>query len=465
MIFPQHETFHSLIQRHKTVPVYCQFTETHLTPIGVFEHLQPLSPQILLESGHYSTDGGRYSYIGLQLTKQTQETSQLKDLEIMDHNSYFDELLPPFYNGYIGYVSFAYTKALFNLGELTAPPYQLYRPKIMVIIDHLRSQVSIVYNAHQHEYDQAKAAILDIRQLILAQGAYQEVHSLPGQVHFGSNMSKQGFMDKVKQAKEHIIRGDIFQVVLSQRFTAKVQGLDSFALYKQVKAENASPYLCYMQLDDRTIICSSPEMLFKHEQNMIETVPIAGTRKVCHDGKDHQRAYALLHDEKELAEHLMLVDLGRNDLGRVSLPGSVHVSRYGEVKQLSSVMHLVSHVKGRLDKSFSPLEGMLACFPAGTVSGAPKKRALEIIDTLEDEPRDLYAGAIFYLNTDGAINSCISIRTIEIQNDSLTIQAGAGIVYDSNPASEYQETINKARALFTAVGRLYEGGISYDFDH
>tara|TARA_Y100001936_G_C16010397_1_gene633216 strand:- start:510 stop:1403 length:894 start_codon:yes stop_codon:yes gene_type:complete len=266
-----------------------------------------------------------------------------------------------------------------------------------------------------------------------------------------SNIKHNDFLDMVKKAKEYILSGDIFQVVLSQRFAVPFK-LPPFSLYRALRRLNPSPFLFHLNFGDFSIIGSSPEILVRVRNNKVTIRPIAGTRP---RGKtvdeDQILANQLLADPKELAEHLMLLDLGRNDVGRVAKIGSVKVTEKMLVERYSHVMHIVSNVEGELDSQFDALKALLAGFPAGTVSGAPKVRAMEIIDELETEKRGIYAGCIGYFGANGDMDSCIALRTAIVKDDVMYVQAGGGIVADSDPEAEYQESQNKARALILAA--------------
>ena len=265
------------------------------------------------------------------------------------------------------------------------------------------------------------------------------------------NVTRRQFKRAVTKAKAYIRKGDVIQVVLSQRFSAPLRS-KSFDVYRSLRAVNPSPYMFYLKMRDLVLVGSSPELLVRCEEGVVSTRPIAGTRpRGKNDAQDDRLAKELLADAKERAEHLMLVDLGRNDLGRVSTYASVKVDEFMAVEKYSHVMHLVSNVVSRLKKGKDAWDALAACFPAGTVSGAPKIRAMEIIDELETVRRGPYAGAIGYFGFSGNLDSCIIIRTIVIKNRRLYMQAGAGIVADSDPGREYQETVNKARALMEAV--------------
>ncbi|MBI9014757.1 MAG: anthranilate synthase component I family protein [Clostridiales bacterium] len=471
MIYPDYETFTKLQLEYSSVPIYTQFKEDYFTPIAIFEKLKLLKPTYLLESAGEHQENGRYSYIGLDSKYLKDHFTSIHSLEkhLTGYKNMTISVLPPFYNGFIGYLGYESIQALHPIEikhQSEIPTLQLLFSKVTVIIDHFINEISIVYNADclGDEYHVGVQAVKKIHNLIQNENILPKHHKFPGQLIISSNMTKNSYIEMVKKAQNYIAEGDIFQVVLSQKFTADYSS-DPFEVYKSVRRENPSPYLSYIEFEDVITICSSPELLIKHQDSLIETAPIAGTRAVKNDGKDDQRAHELLNDEKELAEHLMLVDLGRNDVGRVSKPGSVHVESFCQIKKYAKVMHLVSSVKGILKEDENSISALISAFPAGTVSGAPKIRAMEIIDELEPDNRNLYAGSIFYINNNGNLNSCIAIRTIMIKDNQLTIQSGGGIVYDSKPEDEYLETLNKAGALFSALENLYEGGIHYDFNH
>ena len=265
------------------------------------------------------------------------------------------------------------------------------------------------------------------------------------------NLNKEKFSELVNKAKEYLYDGDIFQVVLSRKFSFKSQG-DLLKVYKILRQINPSPYMYHMKMDNRTIIGSSPEMLLRVTGNVVETFPIAGTRKVTDDEvKNEERKKDMLNDEKELAEHTMLVDLGRNDIGRVCKYGSVHVEELMSVKKFSHVQHMVTHVVGELNPTYDSFDALTAVFPAGTVSGAPKVRAMEIIDELEPEARGPYAGAVGYFSFNGCCDFAIAIRTIFFDGNHGFVQTGAGIVSDAIPENEFNETKNKATAMLNAL--------------
>ncbi len=275
---------------------------------------------------------------------------------------------------------------------------------------------------------------------------------------FSSNMSRAQYLEVVERAKEYIRAGDILQVVPSQRLNSGITS-PPFDIYRALRSINPSPYMYYLKLGELTLIGSSPEVLVRLEEDQIEVRPIAGTRpRGLTEAEDKHLEGELLNDEKERAEHLMLVDLGRNDVGRVALVGSVKVTEFMVVERYSHVMHLVSNVRGKLQAGKDAFDVLAACFPAGTVSGAPKIRAMEIIDQLEPTRRGPYAGAVGYFGFSGNMDTCITIRTIVVKDGIAYVQAGGGVVADSIPELEYQETLNKARALMRAIELAGAGG-------
>jgi anthranilate synthase component 1 len=303
--------------------------------------------------------------------------------------------------------------------------------------------------ALKNQYNEALEILDELQELIGEQHYYSGKIAIISEVE--SNTEPKEFSEMVEKARSYIYEGDIFQVVLSQRFGVDFEG-DRFMLYRALRAVNPSPYLFYLDFDEFALIGSSPEVLVRVQNQVAEVLPIAGTRK---RGKDEAEDKALeedlLADPKEMAEHVMLVDLGRNDLSRICEPGSVTVDRSTYIERYSHVMHIVSDVSGDLDKNMNCVDALMNCFPAGTVSGAPKVRAMEIIDELEKNKRGPYAGAVGYFDFSGNMDTCIAIRTMVATNNQVFIQAGAGIVADSDPEKEYEETVNKAKALVEAL--------------
>lgn len=462
--------------KYTATPIYKSMNEDMLTTMSLYKKLEQLAPKFILESVGNPEDVGRYTYIGID-GNELSATSNLTLLEIEKLTGVYTSPenldLPPFHCGFIGYFSY---ESVTNILPVTLtktssiPQSQLIFAKKLLIVDHLLHKLHIVYNAEKSmdygkEYIRAEKYIQEITELLDTTVPLSSKEELePRSITIKSNTSKDAYIQNVNMAKKYIEEGEIFQVVLSQKFSVKCN-LDPIELYRNVRRENPSPYLSYIRFKDLTTICSSPEILVKKIGDTVETAPIAGTRPILNDGKDDQRSNELLKDEKELAEHLMLVDLGRNDVGKISKPGTVTVNSFCKVKRYSKVMHLVSNVTGIVTENLSALDPIKATFPAGTVSGAPKIRAMEIIDELEKDNRNLYAGTIFYLNTNGNLNSCIAIRTLVIKDDEITIQAGGGIVYDSDPLAEYHESLNKAKALFKSIEMTHKGDVHYDFSY
>jgi anthranilate synthase component 1 len=383
------------------------------------------------------------------------------------------EGLPRFYGGLVGYIGYEMVKFFEELpdngkDELGLPDSVLMLADTILVFDHINHTIKIVSNAilpvngrrvSKEEkvkiYGEAIKKIESISDKLkkAIPGNEKEKATYPLKYKITSNFKRSAFSRIVKTAKDYITRGDIIQVVLSQRFKVGIGKGDPLAIYRNLRSLNPSPYMFYLKLKDFFIVGSSPEMLVRCEDGLVQTRPIAGTRRRGKDDREDQcLAKELINDKKERAEHLMLVDLGRNDLGRVSRPGTVKVNSFMAVEKYSHVMHLVSEVKGILDSGKYDIYDVLrACFPAGTVSGSPKIRAMEIIDELENLKRGPYAGCVGYFSFSHNMDTCITIRTIVICGQQAYIQAGAGIVADSVPDKEYLESVNKAKALIEAI--------------
>ncbi|RKP57394.1 anthranilate synthase component I [Cohnella endophytica] len=477
--------------QYNVIPVVRKLLADTETPIRVFQHLSKDKYAFLLESVEGGVNWARYSFIGtdpflvLRLKKQeltleqngkveshrTTEPLQLLREKLRSYRSPALPELPPFTGGAIGF--FGYD--LLQYYEKKVPPHktddlnmddmQFMFCDQVIVFDHFKQHVLVIGNVHVPEgasdsaiesaYKETLNAIDNtirrIQQPIPIQPSRGAPPQDPELGDIKSNLTKQQFIDNANQAKEYIRAGDIFQVVLSQRFHIETD-VDPLHVYRVLRTMNPSPYMYVLKLDDEVIVGTSPELLVKVDNGKVENRPIAGTRP---RGKTPEEDLAmeeeLLADEKERAEHVMLVDLGRNDIGRVSTFGSVKCDSYMEVERYSHVMHIVSNVTGQLrpDKDF--YDAFLSCLPAGTVSGAPKLRAMEIIAELENEARGAYAGAIGYLGFSGSLNTCITIRTIIFKHGKAFVQAGAGIVWDSVPESEYEETVNKAKGMLKAI--------------
>ena len=366
----------------------------------------------------------------------------------------------PFIGGAVGTVGYdmirdCETLPNKNPDTIGTPDSHLLFVKELIAYDHYYHQIHLICLDTEDDAGREKSE----KRFELMEARLHQSHDLmktcePVEVEFTSNMSPKEYMQAVEQAKQYIYDGDIFQVVLSQRLSGKSEDVDTFNLYRKLRQVNPSPYLYYFNMKDYAIVGSSPEMLVSIKGEQILTCPIAGTRKLEKtEAENEALAKDLLGDEKERSEHMMLVDLGRNDMGKVSEFDSVKVESLMEVHQYSHVMHLVSLVSGKRRQGLTMFEVLMSFLPAGTLSGAPKIRAMEIIDELENKRRGIYGGAIGYFGFNGNMDMCIAIRTMVIKEDTIHIQAGAGIVADSDPEKEYEETLNKAKALVTAIGR------------
>lgn len=383
-----------------------------------------------------------------------------------DYKSPQIEGMPDFIGGAVGYVGYDiirnYEKLQnINKDDIEVPELHLLLTKELVVYDHVKQKIKIIVNVPISDnveqvkrlFLKAKVKLKDIKRDIEGNTCSMDrsIGSDGQQLAYESSETKESYMEKVIKAKEYIRNGDLFQVVLSQRLQVETN-LDPFKAYRTLRSLNPSPYMFFINFGDYQVVGSSPELLAKVDGNHIETCPIAGTRpRGVSKEADEKYAKELLNDEKELAEHLMLIDLARNDIGKVSKFGTVEVNQYMEIQKYSHVMHIVSNVIGEKREDYDMYDVLISCLPAGTVSGAPKVRAMEIIDELESRKRGLYAGAVGYLGFNGNMDTCIAIRTMIFKDCVAYIQAGAGIVADSNPESEYEETLRKAKALMETI--------------
>jgi len=374
------------------------------------------------------------------------------------------EDLPPMAAGVFGYLGYDMVRQMERLAEakpdpIGVPDAMLLRPTVMVVFDAVKDEIFVVTplrpegdagfrGAYAHALERLESAIATL------EGPLQVPYAGDPGLILGppsSNTPQERFFEMVERAKDYIRAGDIFQVVLSQRFSAPF-ALPAFSLYRALRRINPAPFLCYLDFGSFQIVCSSPEILVRARDGKVTIRPIAGTRwRGKTKAEDERLAAELLADEKECAEHLMLLDLGRNDVGRVAQTGSVEVTEKFAIERYSHVMHIVSNVEGKLDAKHDVIDALCAGFPAGTVSGAPKVRAMEIIDELETDKRGIYGGCIGYFSAAGEMDTCIVLRTAIVKDGVMHVQAGAGIVYDSSPAAEQRECVNKAQALFRAA--------------
>ena len=373
--------------------------------------------------------------------------------------------LPPMAAGVFGYLGYDMVRQMERLAEakpdpIGVPDAIMLRPTVMVVFDAVRDEIFVVTPLRPNRNTSLRAAhdsALERLESVVAtlEGPLaREPHAIDPALAAAppfSNTPKERFFEMVEHAKDYIRAGDIFQVVLSQRFSAPF-ALPAFALYRALRRINPAPFLCYLDFGSFQIVCSSPEILVRVRGGKVTIRPIAGTRwRGKTKAEDERLAAELLADEKECAEHLMLLDLGRNDVGRVAEIGSVEVTEKFAIERYSHVMHIVSNVEGRLARNHDVIDALCAGFPAGTVSGAPKVRAMEIIDELETDKRGIYGGCIGYFGAAGEMDTCIVLRTAIVKDGTMHVQAGGGVVYDSDPAFEYRESVNKAQALFRAA--------------
>tara|TARA_B100000965_G_C19514788_1_gene723660 strand:- start:15 stop:1277 length:1263 start_codon:yes stop_codon:yes gene_type:complete len=374
------------------------------------------------------------------------------------------EIPYPILVGYLGYPMIRYMEniKLNNPDPLKIPEAMMIRPKLVAVFDNIKDTISImssVYPSNEingyQAFEKAEKKINDTINQINSEIIKSNNIKNEKKIEFKSNYSKEEYYNIVNKAKSYIKKGDIFQVVTSQRLETEYY-LDTKTLYRSLRRLNPSPFLVNLNFDKIGLVASSPEILVRLRNNQVTIRPIAGTRKRGIDTEqDITLSKELLNDEKEKAEHLMLLDLGRNDLGRVSKIGSVKVTEKMIIEYYSHVMHIVSNVTGEIEKNKDAIDALISGFPAGTVSGAPKIRSMEIIEELENINRSFYGGAMGYFDSSGQMDTCISLRTGLVKDNKLYIQAGGGVVYDSDPEKEYQETINKANALIAAAKDSY----------
>ena len=374
----------------------------------------------------------------------------------------------PILVGYLGYPMIKYMEniKLNNHDSLKIPEAMLIRPKIAAVFDNIKDTIDIMTVIYPEKNIKAEVALKIARKRIklniqklnsqIQKNKTLKIKNIHKKIKIKSNFKKKNYLKIIEKAKQYIKSGDIFQVVPSQRFCCEYL-LSSKLLYRSLRRLNPSPFLVNLNFNDFGLVASSPEILVRVRNGKITIRPIAGTRKRGNTMyEDIKLSNDLINDKKELAEHLMLLDLGRNDVGRVAKVGTVKVTEKMIVEYYSHVMHMVSNVEGELDSKYDSIDALVSGFPAGTVSGAPKIRAMEIIEELENESRSFYGGAMGYFDSNGQMDTCISLRTGLIKNNQLFVQAGGGVVFDSDPEKEYQETINKAKAIFAAAKDSYK---------
>ncbi len=480
-----------LARSYDVVPLYAEFIGDLETPISAVLRFAEEDTVFLLESAEAAERFGRYSFLGFDPKRTLSyrngvftvvDSDGVREVPAADPFRGLAEIvgqksvaplpnLPAFVGGAVGFFSYDAVRYLEKLPAKLAPPDDLGIPEALfavtdtlVVFDHLRHKVLVVSlvdaaglrdvegEGFTAAYRRAADDIRRVAERLAAPLTRRAPGFGGGSFDVSSNFTKEGYEEAVERAKEYIRAGDAFQVVPSQRFSAEVGELDPLLLYRGLRTVNPSPYMTYLKIGDLTLVGASPEPLVRVEGRRVMTRPVAGTRwRGGTVEEDAALAEELLADEKERAEHVMLVDLGRNDLGRVSEVGSVELAGFMEVERYSHVMHIVSTVEGNLRKDLTALDALAAAFPAGTVSGAPKVRAMEIIDELEPTRRGPYAGATGYYGIDGRLDTCITLRTALLKDGRIFFQAGGGVVADSVPSSEYEETRNKAGAIRQAL--------------
>lgn len=505
MYTPSLEDFLKLAKTYNVIPVYKEISADLDTPVSFFLKMSKDDYAFLLESVEGQEHIARYSFLGshpclifkskgrsIEIIRQGHEecpvrslgSTKSKAISFRASGDPLDEIkkimqdfkpaaikgLPRFFGGFVGYMGYDTVRFFERIPDknpdaLHIPDSVFMLTRTILVCDHVNHTIKIIFNVilPQNGRPLSRARLVRIYR-----DAVQRIEAIHNDFKRGlierkgpskqkapilvrSNVTRAEFSAMVNKAKKYIRDGDIIQVVLSQRFETMIHS-EPFDIYRTLRSLNPSPYMFYLKLKEVTLIGSSPEMLVRCEDKLVETRPIAGTRKRgATEKEDSKLQRELLKDSKERAEHLMLVDLGRNDLGRVCGLGKVKVNEFMKVERYSHVMHLVSDVSGALGKGFDVYDVLRACFPAGTVSGSPKVRAMEIIDELENTQRGPYAGCVGYFSFAKDMDTCITIRTIVLKDKKAYIQAGAGIVADSKPNKEYAESVNKARALLEAI--------------
>ncbi|HUP59693.1 MAG TPA: anthranilate synthase component I [Thermoanaerobaculia bacterium] len=453
---------------YDVIPVVRELSADTLTPLVAFAALSGENEEaFLFESVERGENVGRYSFIGFQPRRNlrfdatTSNPVQLLNDELVPLRVQNEDELPPFFGGAVGYFGYGAGGWSERIPDSHANAFGIPDAKLLffdnvVVFDHVLQRLYVVANVFTKDGTSEEAnRRLDSAIERLRRASVEPIalaHDAEAAA-FRSNMTREAFEQMVRDAKDEIVAGEIFQIVVSQRWETEYPTSEALTLYRVLRSINPSPYMFLLRTHECTLVGASPEMLVRVTGDVVETRPIAGTRpRGVTREEDVAFEEALLADPKENAEHLMLVDLGRNDLGRVCRSGTIEVTDFRHIERYSHVMHLVTDVQGRLREDCTPVDAFLSCFPAGTVSGAPKIRAMELIDRFESTRRGPYAGAVAYFSFSGNLDSCITIRTIVLANDRAYVQAGAGIVYDSDPGREFEETESKSMALRRAVG-------------
>lgn len=475
---PSLDEFHRLAQdahvsgRGNYAAIYCEVLADLETPVSAFLKVKRGPYSFLLESVEGGERPSRYSFIGTEPYRVFRAPSggdvdplNEVEAELSRYELVANPDLPPFHGGAVGYLSY---EAIRHFEPRVQPaqhdphglPEALFQfVDTILLFDHLKHVIKVVTHARldgdlEAAYRAAEFRINELVERLLSGPPVPPVDApLPSDhsAAIRSNMEREAYFSDIKQIIDYVVAGDIIQCVYSQRFSRETF-VHPFNVYRTLRTVNPSPYTYYLEMEDHQIVGTSPELLVIVEDGKVSTHPIAGTRRRgLSDEEDRELEAELRADEKEVAEHIMLLDLGRNDIGRVAKPGTVRVTQELDVERYSHVMHLVSHVEAELADSATAYDAVRATFPAGTVSGAPKVRAMEIISELEADQRGPYAGALGYFGFGGNMETAITIRTIVMQDGVASVQAGGGIVFDSKPTSEFDETVNKAMGMFTAL--------------
>jgi anthranilate synthase component 1 len=492
MYYPGLDEFRDLTQQGNLIPVYREILADMETPVSAFRKIDDKQTAFLLESIAGGEKWARYSFLGSGSCKifrcRGPQWEVLDDGKIIDQGQSDHPLeilrgllkqyrlvpvngLPRFFGGMVGYCSYDAVRYFERLPAVSAPSIGTYDAcfiltEKLLIFDNLRQVIKVVCNVHVEEggcpttaYNKGVVAIDElVTQLRRPLPELTTIQGNESGVDFSSNYSREEFIAAVERCKEYVKSGDIIQVVLSQRFSGMLGDCDPFDIYRALRTLNPSPYMFFLRFGETLVVGASPEVLVRKEGELVEVRPIAGTRpRGRNTDDDLALEKELLADPKELAEHIMLVDLGRNDLGRVCRVGTVEVSELKVIERYSHVMHIVSNVRGQIMDGLDAFDVLGATFPAGTLSGAPKIRAMQIIDELEPSRREIYGGAVGYFSFSGNMDMAIAIRTLVVHNGIVHLQAGAGIVADSDPESEFVETLNKARGAMKAVEMACKG--------
>ncbi len=492
VFYPQINEVKELSTKYNIIPITMEVYADMETPISLFKRFENSEYCFLLESVEGGEKWARYSFIGKnpflvvksygektyvqkkngEITEKTGNPIEILRKMMEEYNGADLPMLPRFNGGAVGFFGYdliRYFENLPNINEddLNLPESHFMFTDEVIVFDHLKQKIHIIVNLHvngdiERSYNRTVERIKKIYEEIietrfkLVDNFKPDFTAKNNKIEVRSNMTKEEFCQNVIRAKQYIVDGDIFQVVLSQRLCVETEQ-EPFNVYRVLRVINPSPYMYCLKFKDYSLVGSSPEMLVRVENGIAETCPIAGTRKRgLTKQEDEMLEKELLSDQKEIAEHTMLVDLGRNDIGRVAKYGTVKVSNMMHIEKYSHVMHIVSNVTGEMRTDKSPFDALMSVLPAGTLSGAPKVRAMEIIDELEKTKRGTYGGAIGYLSFNGNLDSCITIRTMLFKDKKAYVQSGGGIVADSIPEMEYEESMNKAKALLKALEEVGE---------